>query len=80
MHSLFTPKVWLQLYIWIFNCNALSYLKEEITEIPYDLPREISAMKVLMENFKPNDEIIKFKDMITWKLIEHQRSVIEIKN
>lgn len=28
---------------------------EEITESPYDLPRELQAMKLEMENFKPHD-------------------------
>jgi len=31
-------------------------------------------MKLEMENFKPHDEILKFKDMIIWQLVEDRKS------
>ncbi|KAL4485798.1 hypothetical protein ABPG72_012338 [Tetrahymena utriculariae] len=58
--------------------EALSlHVKQEITQTPYDLPREISSIKVQMENFKPNDEILKFKDLIIWDLIEEKNKHLE---
>lgn len=75
-HYLFTLKVLLKfkeidIYSLIF--------KEEVVETPYDLPRELQGMKLQMENFKPHDEILKFKDIIIWGLIElRQKSIEEI--
>lgn len=35
-------------------------------------------MKVQMENYKPCDEILKFKDIVIWNLIEENRKQLEI--